>query len=469
MFVVGPMTTVRAPAVAGSFYPASADALRRDVSDLLAHPEGPALATVPKALIVPHAGYIYSGPIAASAYATLLPHRADITRVVLLGPAHHIPVRSIALSSADQFRTPLGDVALDTDGMQRLARRANAVVSADAHLDEHSLEVQLPFLQSVLGAFTLLPIVVGDAAPTEVADVIESEWGGDETLIVISSDLSHYLSDARARSADARTVDDILALRASLGHRQACGATPVNGMLIAARRRGLRAIALDVRNSSQTAGDPDRVVGYASFAFVPAEAASLADAPGEAAAPLNDAQGETLLRLARGAIASALGVAKPVMDDDATWLRAPGATFVTLTLDGDLRGCIGSVMAHRTLREDVRENAVASALHDSRFRPLTPAELRAVRVEVSLLSAPEPMPVRDEADAVATLRPHIDGVVLECGPFRGLFLPQVWEQLPQPRAFLRQLKRKAGLPAEFWDQQVRLSRFTVAKWKERGG
>ena len=449
------MTTIRPPAVAGMFYPASATVLRRDVNELLAHTAGETLGHAPKALIVPHAGYVYSGPVAASAYAQLAAVRGRIRRVVLLGPAHHVYLRGLALPTADTFRTPLGSVALDLEGMRRLDGAPQVSRSAAAHEMEHSLEVQLPFLQQVLDDFVLLPLVVGDATAAEVADVLDREWDGEETLIVISSDLSHYLPDPVARQVDAGTVAHILALDAHIPHDRACGATPINGLLVAAQRRGLRPVTLDVRNSSQTAGDADRVVGYAAFAF------EVAVEP----APRTEDRGAVLLTLARSAIGAALGVDVPPAAEPA-WLAEPGATFVTLTRNGKLRGCIGSIEARRPLGEDVRENAVAAAFEDPRFPALKRADFEKVRIEVSLLSPPEAMAVDDEAAALAALRPDVDGVILECGRHRGVFLPQVWEQLPEPAAFLAHLKNKAGLPMDFWTDGVRLRRFTVGKWKE---
>lgn len=469
------MTAIRPPAVAGTFYQARPAALKQAVADMLAHPKGAALAQAPKALIVPHAGHIYSGPVAASAYAQLQPLRDRYRCVVLLGPAHYVPVRGLALPEANRFRTPLGEVALDLGAMRRLDASPHVTRSAVAHEPEHSLEVQLPFLQQVLGEFLLVPLVVGDASASEVANVLDMVWGGDETLIVISSDLSHYLPDRAARSADAKTVANILALR-PLGSQQACGATPINGLLLAAQRHGLRPVVLDVRNSSQTAGDPDRVVGYASFAFVPTAAddrqagdasTTVQHAPPVAAdaAPTADEKGVILLRLARAAIGEALGIdTEPVQETN--WLSAPGATFVTLTKKGALCGCIGSIEARRSLGEDVQENAVAAAFQDSRFRPLKPAEFDSVRVEVSLLSPLEPMEFTDEAQALSALRPHLDGVVFEYGRHRSVYLPQVWEQLPKPAEFLFHLKEKAGLPGSFWAPGVRLARFTVTKWQE---
>jgi AmmeMemoRadiSam system protein B/AmmeMemoRadiSam system protein A len=450
------MMHTRPAAVAGMFYPGDPAELGQTVSALLAHATEDRRVHAPKALIVPHAGYIYSGPVAASAYAQLAGLRGRIRRVVLLGPTHRVYVRGLALPEAERFATPLGEIELDREGMQRIAALPQVLPSAAAHQLEHSLEVQLPFLQAVLGEFRLLPLAVGEATAAEVAEVLEQVWGGDETLIVISSDLSHFLPAHLARQIDRGTANAILALNAHLNHEQACGATPVNGLLLAAKRHGLQPVELDLRNSSDTAGDPERVVGYAAFAFQ-AEAAT--EQPGE------DEKGKTLLGLARGEIAGKFGEpARPVAD--AAWLQAPGATFVTLTRHGDLRGCIGTLEAQRPLGVDVRENALAAAFRDPRFPPLAYAEFADVRVEVSLLSPTQAIDVKGEGEALAALRPFVDGVVFEYGHARSTFLPQVWEQLPDPAEFLAHLKRKAGLPMDFWADGVRLARYTVSKWKE---
>ncbi|OYW40765.1 MAG: AMMECR1 domain-containing protein [Hydrogenophilales bacterium 12-61-10] len=462
------MSITRPAAVAGMFYPDNPAELKRSVSEQLAHASAGAGARAPKALIVPHAGYVYSGAVAASAYARLGEQRARIRRVVLLGPTHRVYVRGLALPDADRFATPLGEIPLDQAGMQRLSALPQVSVSAAAHQMEHSLEVQLPFLQQALDDFELLPLAVGDATPEEVAEVLEAVWGGDETLIVISSDLSHFLPDAVARKVDGATVEAILALNPHLDHEQACGATPVNGLLLAARRHGLQPVALDVRNSSDTAGDPERVVGYAAFAFENAA---------DVQQPEADDKGSVLLKLARSGIAAALGQSvalgqtaalgqSAAFDARHAWLQAHGASFVTLTRHGELRGCIGTLEAHRPLADDVRENAVAAAFRDPRFAPLSRAEFDTIRVEVSLLSPAESLGTASEQEALASLRPHVDGVVFEFGHYRSTFLPQVWEQLPDPVEFLAQLKRKAGLSMNFWDPGVRLSRYTVSKWKE---
>lgn len=266
------MHVVRSPAVAGAFYPAPAPALTSTLASLLAAARAQTLSqglqvARPKALIVPHAGYVYSGPMAALGYAQLGTLRDTVRRVVLLGPVHRVPVRGLALPGADAFATPLGDIAVDQQGAAVLAALPQVVTSAAAHAQEHSLEVQLPFLQAVLDDFTLLPLAVGDARPEEVAQVLDAVWGGPETLLVISSDLSHYLPYARARTVDDDTVQRILALEGPLTHQQACGGTPINGLLLSARRRQLQPHLLGLCNSGDTAGDRARVVGYAAIAF----------------------------------------------------------------------------------------------------------------------------------------------------------------------------------------------------------
>ena len=259
------MSTIRPPAVAGMFYPADARQLGFEVQELLT--QAHQFDLTPKVLIVPHAGYVYSGAIAATAYATLLPVATNIRHVVLLGPTHRVAVRGLALPGASSFDTPLGRVMLDSAAAQAIANLPQVVVSDPVHAQEHSLEVQLPFLQSVLPEFTLLPLAVGMASAEEVAEVLEVLWGGKDTLIVISSDLSHYLPYDTAQRVDRETVQAILKLQQPIPHDRACGGTPISGLMLAARHHRLTPHLLDLRNSGDTAGTRDQVVGYASFAF----------------------------------------------------------------------------------------------------------------------------------------------------------------------------------------------------------
>lgn len=263
-----PAPFIRMPAVAGMFYPGDSRELAHDLATMLAAAahEAPERA-VPKAIIAPHAGYIYSGPVAASVYALLAPARRTIRRVVLLGPTHRVAVRGLALPGCRAFATPIGTVEIDKPSLEALRALPQVAVSAQAHALEHSLEVHLPFLQTVIERFTLVPLAVGHASAQEVAEVLDALWGGPETLVVVSSDLSHYLPYNDAQAVDRATAQAIIGLAIDISHEQACGATPVTGLTRLARNRGLRPELIDLRNSGDTAGDKSRVVGYGAFAF----------------------------------------------------------------------------------------------------------------------------------------------------------------------------------------------------------
>lgn len=348
--------------------------------------------------------------------------------------------------------TPLGSVAVDGELAAAAAELPQVSVSDDPHYGEHSLEVELPFLQTLFPELSVLPLVVGRAAPAEVAEVLERVWGGEETSIVVSSDLSHYLGYERARRLDRATAEAILALAGPLAPESACGAAAINGLLVSASRRRLTARLVDLRSSGDTAGDRDRVVGYGAFSF------------------FETAPGAALLSIARGALERALGTgsageqAAPLPDQ-----QAAGACFVTLRSAGELRGCIGSVEPYRALAEDVAANARAAAFRDPRFPPLTAEELAGLTIEVSVLSPLAPLEVTSESELYAALRPGVDGLCVEAGERRALFLPQVWESLPNPREFVAQLEAKAGLDPSTPPERLRWSRFTVESFEEPSG
>ncbi len=468
------MTAIRPAAVAGRFYPDNPGELEASVRGYLAAAKG--ADTVPKAIIAPHAGYVYSGPVAASAYAALAPARGRIARVVLLGPCHRVPVRGLALSGAEAFATPLGNVPLDKAMCAELARLPQVEVFDASHALEHSLEVHLPFLQVALGKFALVPLAVGDATEAEVAHVLERAWGGPETLIVVSSDLSHYLSYDRAREMDAATRDAIERLDgAAIGRDHACGHVPVQGLLALARKKGLRVVTADLRNSGDTAGPRDQVVGYGAWLFFETD-----DTPGRKKKGDGDAldatramlkrHGKGLLALAASSIDHGLAHGRPlapVLDTVPDELREHGAAFVTLKKNGCLRGCIGSPEAHRPLAADVAENAFRAAFHDPRFPKLTAEERNGLDLSVSVLTKPEAMVFSDHAHFLSQLRPGIDGLIIAEGSRRALFLPSVWEQFPQAEFFLAHLKAKAGMAADHWSAAFRAYRFAAAEIKGR--
>jgi len=259
--------TIRTPAVAGLFYPDEAHELTNMVKQFLTIVE-PTTEPVPKAIIAPHAGYIYSGPIAASAYARLAPAREIIKKVILLGPSHRVPIQGIAASRMSAYATPLGNISVDHQALAKIKPLPQITVSDRAHAQEHSLEVHLPFLQVVLADFTLVPLVVGEATPSQVAEVLALLWGGEDTLLIISSDLSHYYDYETAQKMDYQTSQAIENLHPeAIAHEQACGRHPINGLLDFARSHGLQAKTIDLRNSGDTAGSKDQVVGYGAYVF----------------------------------------------------------------------------------------------------------------------------------------------------------------------------------------------------------
>jgi AmmeMemoRadiSam system protein B/AmmeMemoRadiSam system protein A len=452
------MASVRPAAVAGMFYPGDARALSAEVDELLGSVDAPAPRLgYPKALVVPHAGYIYSGGVAARAYDELAAARGLVKRVVLLGPTHRVAIRGVAAPSVQAFATPLGEVRIDQQAIAAVRDLPQVVVNDRAHALEHSLEVQLPFLQKVLGDFALAPFAVGAATTPEVAQVLERLWGGAETLIVISTDMSHYHAYERARAIDGATIGRIAAFATDIDHEEACGATPLNGLLAFSRQKNLSLKLLAACNSGDTAGGKDQVVGYSSFGLY------------EGGEVVPQTAGQTLLEIARGAIEGNL-TGKATQPRAAAWLSQAGATFVTLTKNDELRGCIGSLQAARPLGEDVAQNAIAAAFHDPRFPAMSAGEWPQCRVEVSLLSTPKPMRFADEADLLAQIEPGEDGLILEClidsVVKRATFLPQVWEDLPDKRLFLAHLLKKAGLPVDTRLTRCRISRYRVSKWKE---
>ncbi|HEY8070113.1 MAG TPA: AmmeMemoRadiSam system protein B [Burkholderiales bacterium] len=451
---MSPSTNVRPAAVAGAFYPGNAPQLAAELGELLDGVERlePKFG-FPKALIVPHAGYIYSGPVAARAYDELAAARGIVKRVVLLGPTHYVAGRGLALPAADAFETPLGRIPVDAEAAAALDGLKQVVRSAPAHAQEHSLEVQLPFLQRMLGEFTLVPLATGAATREEVAEVLERLWGGPETLVVISTDLSHYHAYDEAKRIDGATLQRIAGLATDLDHDEACGATALNGFLELARKKALSIKLLAACNSGDTAGGKARVVGYSSFALYEGGEISAEEA------------GRILLEIARGAISNGLGLKSvPTKTNQAPWLLQPGATFVTLTKDGQLRGCIGSLSAARPLGQDVASNARAAAFQDPRFPKLKREEWPRCELEVSLLSAPKPIQFADEADLFAQINAGEDGLILEHGEQRATYLPQVWEVLSDKRQFLDELKRKAGIPADTRFARCRISRYRVKKF-----
>ena len=387
---------------------------------------------------------------------------------MILGPCHRVAVNGLALPSTEVFATPLGEVPLDMDGVTSIVALPQVEIFNDTHIEDHSLEVHLPFLQKVLSAFSIVPLIVGQASPEQVAEVLETLWGGPETLILISSDLSHYLAYDRAKALDDQTRQAIEQLDAeALSSEQACGRHSIKGLLQLARQKGLTVKTADVRNSGDTAGTKDRVVGYGSWYFEEGGSGTTTkDDFGAATRELLATHGQTLLHVAAAAILTHLnktGSMKLSLNEFDEPLRNHGACFVSLNKDNQLRGCIGSIQAWRPLITDVAENACKAAFQDRRFKKLTKTEIEknAIAMSISVLSPQTLLSFKDEAEFLSQLQPGIDGIVLQEGKRRGVFLPVVWEQLPEPEKFLSHLKRKAGLEEDYWSDTIQAWRYVT--------
>ncbi len=448
----------RAGAGQGTLEPAEPNALAANVA---AFPGGgnEADVVVPKALISPHAGYIYSGAVAAAAYRLLARARGKVSRVVLLGPSHRFTFSGMAATSARAYETPLGVVPIDQQWREQARDVPFLGISDEAHEGEHCLETQLPFLQHVLGDFTLAPIICGHADAEQVANLLDRLWGGPETVIVVSSDLSHYLDYQVCRALDEATRAAIERLDPlALTAERACGAVPMKGLLTAAGRRGMQVKTLDLCNSGDTAGPRDRVVGYGAWAFWEQQATL------EFGDDMVRRHGALMNEVVRHAIRG-VGASRAPEGLPAAFSR-PGASFVTLHKAGRLRGCCGSASARRPLVEDIRANAVRSAFGDARFAPLERTEWDEVSLSVTLLSPLQPMSFESEADLLSQLQPHRDGLVIEDAGRGALFLPAVWKMLSHKQEFLAHLKAKAGLSHDHWSASFRASRFWTTQTLE---
>jgi len=448
---------IRRQVWAGRFYESDPSRLGHDIDRLTKKAQQTAIQ-IPKgkhlrALVIPHAGYIYSGWTAAHAARVLSPRQ--YAKVILIGPDHRIGLKSAAISNVSAYETPLGRIDLHGD-CTKLRQQANLFETLSVTRDnEHSLEVILPFLQRYLVDFQLVPIIVGFGDVARLSTALDSIMDS-KTLLVISSDLSHYLPYAEAVGRDRGTIEEIVNLAPDKLIRtdnRACGKTPLLILTQMARRRGWKPLLLHYSNSGDTAGDRSQVVGYAAIAFfgdLPADGKDTSDEFGEV-------QGQVLVKLARKTIMGKLGMdtSGPAFEkldatlEDNCFKRHRG-TFVTLTIDGQLRGCIGNIAPSEDILHGVRRNAVNAAFHDPRFHPLSKAEMERARIEVSILTEPQPLLFQDGRDLIEKLRIHVDGVIIQKGPARATFLPQAWDQLPRPQDFLAHLCEKAGLSSDAW-------------------
>jgi AmmeMemoRadiSam system protein B/AmmeMemoRadiSam system protein A len=466
---------IRKAAKAGIWYPADPDRIKQDIHQFtnLAKKSRisiPANKQI-KALILPHAGYVYSGWTAA--HASFVLQSKEFSKIILIGPDHYVGFKNGAISEVDAYETPLGSVKLHPDA-EKLRRQSDLFDSSiESDLNEHSLEMVLLFLQAYIKSFQLVPITVG---PTEIDRIARSiDMIVDSgSLVVVSADLSHYLTHGEAVERDRETIQGILKLDSSVLSKtknRSCGAIPISILIAMARKHEWQPLLLHYSNSGDTAGGRSRVVGYSAIAF-------FGDDPmqnkSNSENQLSVSQGDVLVQFARQTLMEKLGQSVPpdqsepvkaALKDEC--FHTKNGTFVTLKIDGQLRGCIGTLAATEPLSEGVRRNAINAAFHDPRFTPLTASELAQVEIEVSILTEPQPLDYVDGPDLLNKLRAHIDGVIIGKGHASATFLPQVWEQLPKPEDFLSHLCMKAGLSSNAWrDTKLEVQTYQVQYFEE---
>lgn len=436
---------VRKAAVAGQFYPANSTELRKEVLSYMT--EKKSSQKSPRLMISPHAGYVFSGPVAGKGFATL---NIEISRIFLIGPSHHVWFKGISIPEVTHYQTALGMVGLDLEIVEKLRRNSIVCSAKGAHEPEHCLEVQLPFLQVQLKDFKIIPILTGEIDPAQVADLL-FPFLDETTLVIASSDLSHYHFQAKARQIDDKTIQNILNGKID-GEIDGCGKTSIRVIMHLADKMKLKPHLLDARTSYETApqfGSDSRVVGYASIIYLEKsdDYAHLSSGVSE----LTTEHKSYLLRLARNSLNVAVHK-KNVVDTSKIpeVLKDHRGCFVTLTSKGDLRGCIGYIEPIRPLYQAVIENAENAALKDPRFPPVTANELAGIKVEVSVLTKPQPLSFSSPDELLEKLIPGVHGVILRKGSFQSTYLPQVWEQLPDKTKFLEYLSLKAGMPRDGW-------------------
>ena len=442
---------IREAAVAGKFYPEDSKQLLTMIQSFMNNIKQK-IDYIPKIIVVPHAGYQYSGQVAADGYAILSRLRGIVRRVIILGPPHRCAVNGFALPSAEFFATPFGKLVVDHALIEKLVKYNHFKVNDKAFDGEHCIEVQLPFIQSLLGQVSIVPILVA-AQAKDVAELIAAIWGGQETLFVISTDLSHFLQYNEAQRLDQITAQAIVDLNPQyISQKQACGGLGLCGALEVAKKRGMLTKQIALCNSADTAGTKERVVGYGAFHIYD-------PFPFE----LTDKKKNILLQYARQAIAEGLKKNTKFtvsLDHVDSFLRRSYATFVTCEIDNQLRGCRGELQSNKALIHGVIYNAQQAAFNDPRFAPLTLAEFEKCRLKISILSPLRRLHVESEKKLIEFLQLHKTGLIIKDTDHQATFLPSVWEQIPDAVTFVTHLKKKAGLAVDYWSDSCEFMIYT---------
>lgn len=461
---------IRRAVVANRFYTADPDRLRDEITRYCC--AGTPLTPHPRIIIAPHAGYAFSGPVAGIGYASI---DRSTEKVILLGPSHTKFFSGLSIAPVDAYETPLGRVKLHKEDVASLRKNAMVHAYEDAHAQEHCLEVQLPFLQVLLSSFTIIPVIVGTIDNyAEVAELFYSLID-TKTLIVISSDFSHYLTHKQAKLIDKRSIATITSETID-GFIEACGENPIRIAMHLGKKMGVKPQKLAMRNSYEVApqyGDQNRVVGYAAIVYQsdlnnsdPEKTMTVSIAENLSCTELTQTDKQFMLSLARDALQSVV-LGKKCITPSTIPFCAQELTgcFITLTKRGALRGCIGYIEGIKPLHQAIVDNTVNAAMRDYRFAKVTPAELDSIKIEISILTKPQPFTYNGSQDLLDKIEMHTDGIILHKGARQSTFLPQVWQQLPDKVLFLQQLALKAGLGKDDW-KEAAYKKYQVIHFEE---
>ena len=464
----------RNPAVAGLFYSSLPTELSSQLDNYLQSGVFIKYSSYqPKILIVPHAGYMYSAETAAKAYAILQKHKSSIKNVILLGPSHYYGGDGAYLSDADYFATPLGKVAVNKEFVKKIVSSCsnNIKINNQAHVKEHSIEVQLPFIQKVLPQASIIPIVYGNVDVNNLFSCIKDFLVKPDTILIVSADLSHYHTYEQAQIIDADTAQKV-SDKLPIEDHASCGAIGINTAIMLSKLYNYRPQMLELVNSGDISGDKSRVVGYGAWSFYPDsdnnKSKSELEQEVENLENFAKTYGKVLMQIVHLSLEKAVKHNKHYSPSRANYpedIFDKGASFVTLRKKGELRGCIGSILPNSSIAQDIASNTYLASKEDSRFSPITEDELKEIKYSISLLSGFEKIPYKSEQDLLNKIKQGIDGIVIRDGDRQGVFLPSVWSELPDKTEFFKQLKVKAGMNPNYWNNRIKVYRFRTVEIK----
>ncbi len=446
------MTKIKEPSVANTFYSGNPAELKKQL-DGFSKENGNRYEYKTRAVIVPHAGLIYSGQLAYEGISQL---DKSIKNIFIFAPSHRVPLGGLALTGYDEWKTPLGTIKVNQETNKVLEEKFEAKIFDEAFAEEHSVEIEVPAIQHLFEDVKIIPVLVGRVNPQKITDIISEYYDDKEYGFIISSDLSHFLDDKKAQKIDGETArmiesGDIHELR----YDQACGAIGIYGLVEFANKRRFSLIRINLINSSLVSGNKSSVVGYGSWFLY----------EGSKNKFIKEYYSEYLLKLCRNIILSKFNKGT-LYTAHAPVFNQLGACFVTLKKNNNLRGCIGSIIAHQSLINDIVQHSKDAAFHDPRFNPVEENEVDSLTIDISILSEPEQMRFKDEQDLLEQIVPFRDGIIIKDKFYQAVYLPSVWEDLPDKVMFLNSLKMKAGLPPEYFSKTFEAYRFSTVYIEE---